>query len=123
MYPVVYPRPEVELLRMNPPLISPRDDLSVQEADLMINRNLEGTIGMLESRGFTPDSQMPILIQKQITKTVLKLFLGAVQEDADDRALEIANILQTPQQVHTENVKKNKEDMSYPLNKIILRNT
>ena len=84
---------------MNPPLISPRDDLSVQEADLMINRNLEGTIGMLESRGFTPDSQMPILIQKQITKTVLKLFLGAVQEDADDRALEIANILQTPQQV------------------------
>ena len=106
MYPVVYPRPEVELLRMNPPLISPRDDLSVQEADLMINRNLEGTIGMLESRGFTPDSQMPILIQKQITKTVLKLFLGAVQEDADDRALEIANILQTPQQVHTENFKK-----------------
>ena len=29
---------------MNVPLINPKTDLSVQEADLMVNRNLEGTV-------------------------------------------------------------------------------
>jgi len=84
---------------MNMPLVNPRADLSVQEADLMINRNLEGTISMLESRGFTSDNQMQILIQKQITKTILKMFLGAIQEDADDRGYQICQLLETPQQV------------------------
>ena len=99
LFPSVYPRPEVEVLRMNPPLVNPRNDLSVQEADLMMNRNLEGTISMLESRGYASDSQMQILIQKQITKTILKMFLGAIQEDADDRGYEICQLLETPQQV------------------------
>ena len=99
MYPAIYPRPEVELIRMNVPLINAKNDLSVQEADLMINRNLEGTISMLESRGYTSDNQMQILIQKQITKTILKMLLGAIQEDADDRGYEICQLLETPQQV------------------------
>lgn len=84
---------------MNVPLVNPLNDLAVQEADLLINRNLEGTISMLESRGYTSDNQMQILIQKQITKTILKMFLGAIQEDADDRGYEICQLLETPQQV------------------------
>ena len=44
LYPEVFPRPEIEVLPMNVPLINPKTDLSVQEADLMVNRNLEGTV-------------------------------------------------------------------------------
>ena len=44
LFPEVFPRPEIEVLPMNVPLINPKTDLSVQEADLMVNRNLEGTV-------------------------------------------------------------------------------
>ena len=44
LYPEVFPRPEIEVLPMNVPLINPKTDLSVQEADLMVNRNLEGSV-------------------------------------------------------------------------------
>ena len=97
-YPSVFPRPELEVLRMNIPLINPKSDISVQEADLMVTRNLEGTVAALEARGFESDERMMMKVQKQVTKTILKMLLGAIQQDADDRGYEICTMFETPQQ-------------------------
>ena len=100
---------------MNIPLINPKSDISVQEADLMVTRNLEGTISglyftfiflikwkiALEARGFEPDENMQNLVQKQVTKTILKMLLGAIQQDADDRGYEICTMFENPQQGKT----------------------
>lgn len=98
-YPEVHPRPEIEVLRINMPLLNPKSEISVQEADLIMNGNIGGTIEMLQSRGYRSDPNMEELIQKQITKSILKLLLGAIVQDADDRGFEICTMLQTPQQV------------------------
>ena len=99
---------------MNVPLVNPKTDLSVQEADLMVNRNLEGTVTgrnlfhhtpmthcaflALQARGYDADQNMQALVQKQITKTILKMLLGAIQQDADDRGYEICTMLENSQQ-------------------------
>ena len=41
---------------------------------------------------------MQALVQKQITKTILKMLLGAIQQDADDRGYEICTMLENSQQ-------------------------
>ena len=50
---------------MNVPLINPKSDISVQEADLIVTRNLTGTIKALESRGYDADQNMQNLVEKQ----------------------------------------------------------
>ena len=52
----------------------------------------------LESRGFEPDENMQNLVQKQVTKTILKMLLGAIQQEADDRGYEICTMFDNPQQ-------------------------
>ena len=52
----------------------------------------------LEARGFEPDENMQNLVQKQVTKTILKMLLGAIQQDADDRGYEICTMFENPQQ-------------------------
>ena len=37
-YPETHPRPEVQTLRMNMPLVNPKTDIAVQEADLVRNK-------------------------------------------------------------------------------------
>ena len=55
----------------------------------------------LEARGFEPDENMQNLVQKQVTKTILKMLLGAIQQDADDRGYEICTMFENPQQGKT----------------------
>ena len=43
----------------------------------------------LQARGYDADQNMQALVQKQITKTILKMLLGAIQQDADERGYEI----------------------------------
>ena len=52
----------------------------------------------LEARGFEPDENMQNLVQKQVTKTILKMLLGAIQQEADDRGYEICTMFDNPQQ-------------------------
>ena len=41
---------------------------------------------------------MQNLVQKQVTKTILKMLLGAIQQEADDRGYEICTMFDNPQQ-------------------------
>ena len=52
----------------------------------------------MEARGFEPDENMQNLVQKQVTKTILKMLLGAIQQEADDRGYEICTMFDNPQQ-------------------------
>ena len=52
----------------------------------------------LESRGYDADSNMQALVEKQVTKTILKMLLGAIQQEADDRGYEICTLLETSEQ-------------------------
>ena len=52
----------------------------------------------LQARGYDADQNMQALVQKQITKTILKMLLGAIQQDADDRGYEICTMLENSQQ-------------------------
>ena len=55
-------------------------------------------ISALQARGYDADQNMQALVQKQITKTILKMLLGAIQQDADDRGYEICTMLENSQQ-------------------------
>ena len=64
-----------------------------------MNSNITGTIHSLQARGYSSDAQMEELVQKQITKGILKLLLGAIIADADDRGFEICKMLNNPNQI------------------------
>lgn len=64
-----------------------------------MNENVTGTIYSLQSRGYKSDETMEELVQKQITKGILKLLLGAIIQDADDRGYEICKMLENPAQI------------------------
>ena len=55
-------------------------------------------LSALQARGYDADQNMQALVQKQITKTILKMLLGAIQQDADDRGYEICTMLENSQQ-------------------------